>query len=126
MVLFLHFASRGRDLSILTKIDFRFRIIVVTALIAFALYTLVSSAGILPDWLAYKTIIFASLVFCGLMIRLKLRTFAPAFKKLVEGTHSAADSRNVGRSLVSSRPYVFAIWIGLLLNTALSLRLIQP
>ena len=30
----------------------------------------------------------------------------------------------IGRSLVTSRPYVIAIWIGLLINTALSLRLI--
>ena len=124
MVLFLHFASRARDLTILTKIDFRFRIAVITGLIAFALYTLASPDRILADWLAYKTIIFASMVFCGLIIRLKLRVFAPAFKKLVAGTHSASDSRDIGRSLITTRPFVFAIWIGLLLNTALSLRLI--
>jgi len=124
MVLVLHFASRGRDLSILTKIDFRFRLIVVAALIAFALYTLVASPGMLTDWLAYKTIVFACLVFFGLMIRLKLRAFTPAFQKLVEGTFSASDSRQVGQTLVSTRPFVFAIWIGILLNTAWSLRLI--
>jgi hypothetical protein len=58
------------------------------------------------------------------MIRLKLRVFTPAFQKLVAGTFSASDSRQVGQTLVSTRPFVFAIWIGILLNTAWSLRLI--
>lgn len=124
MVLILHFASRGRDLTILAKFDFRFRIVVVMALIAFALYTLLSPARILTDWLAYKMIVFACLVFCGLMIRVKLRKFTPAFKKLAEGTFSATDSRQVGQTLLSTRPFVFAIWIGILLNMAWSLRLI--
>ena len=124
MVLILHFASRGRDLSILTKIDFRFRIAMVTALIGFALYTLFSPDAILTDWLAYKTIVLACLIFLGLMIRLKLRIFAPAFKKLVDGTYNTLDSQTVSSSLVATRPFVFAIWIGILLNTAWSLRLL--
>ena len=124
MVLVLHFASHGRDLKILTKIDFRFRMILVVALIAFSLYTLLGPERILTDWIAYKTIVFASMVFFGLMIRLKLRAFTPAFKKLAEGTFSASDSRQVGQTLVSTRPFVFAIWIGILLNTAWSVRLI--
>jgi hypothetical protein len=124
MVLVLHFASHGRDLRILTKIDFRFRMVMVAVLIAFSLYTLLSPERILTDWIAYKTIVFASMIFFGLMIRLKLRAFTPAFKKLAEGTFSPADSRQVGQTLVSTRPFVFAIWFGILLNTAWSVRLI--
>jgi hypothetical protein len=124
MVLVLHFASHGRDLRILTKIDFRFRMAMVLVLIAFSLYTLLFPEQILTDWIAYKTIVFASMIFFGLMIRLKLRAFTPAFKKLVDGSFSPADSRQVGQTLVSTRPFVFAIWIGILLNTAWSVRLI--
>jgi hypothetical protein len=124
MVLILHFASRGRDLSILTRIDFGFRIVVVASMLGFAFYALGAEANILPDWLGYKIIVFAALVFCGLMIRVKLRPFTAAFTKLVAGTHSDADSRMVGQTLVGTRPFVIAIWIGLLLNTAWSLRLI--
>ncbi len=124
MVLVLGFASSERNLTLLTKFDFIFRTLVVAVLIAFSLYVLLYSPGMLRDWLVYKLIVFALLVFCGLMIRLKLRSFAPAFKKFAMGIHSVADSHIVSRSLTTTRPFVIAIWIGLLLNTAWSVRLI--
>jgi len=126
MVLFLHFASRQRDLRILTRFDFGFRVSLITALIAFAAYTLYSPEKILTSWLAYKLIVFALLILCGLMIRVKLWIFAPAFKQLAGGTHSETESLEVGRSLNATRPFVYLIWFGLLLNTAWSLNLFRP
>ncbi len=123
MVLFLHFASRARDLSFLTKTDFRFRFVVIAVLVAFAVYALTSETRVAPDYISYKLIILALMVLCGLMIRLKLRVFSPAFSNLAKGPLSGADRRDIRTSMVSTRPYVIAIWFGILVNMALSLRL---
>lgn len=124
MVLAIHFLSGKPAQQRLITIDFAFRVVVIAVLLAFPLYVLAYEPGMLRDWAAYKLIVFALMVFCGLMIRIKLRRFTPAFKNLVLGKHDTGDSQAVSRSLSSTRPYVIAIWIGLLLNTAWSVRLI--
>ena len=124
LVLLIHFLSGTSAQKRLISVDFAFRGVVIIGLLAFPLYVLAYEPGMLRDWAAYKLIVFALMVFCGLMIRIRLRRFTPAFKNLALGIQSVKDSRAVSRSLSSTRPYVIAIWIGLLLNTAWSVRLI--
>ena len=124
MVVFLNFTSNQKAKERLFKVDFNFRLVVIAILLVFAAYELLTSSQLLRDWLVYKVIVFAGTIACGLAIRVKLRQFTPAFRKLVEGVHSDADSSAISRSLIETRPYVIAIWIGLLANTAWSVKLI--
>jgi len=123
MVLILHVNSGKRNIVFLTKSDFHFRWIAPIAFVAFAIYSLTSTQRIFPDYISYKLIIFAGTVLCGLMIRVKLRVFAPAFARLVEGVASDADNKAIYDSLVLTRPYVILIWVAILVNVGLSINL---
>lgn len=120
MVLTLHL--RGHGARTLTTIDYWFRVAVIIGLGGYSLYALVADS--MADWLAMKLLVFAALVACGLAVRRKLRPFAPAFAALVDGRATDADNAAIRGSLSATRPFVLAIWLGLLINTALGVHLL--
>ena len=119
MVLTLH--VRGQDAKGLTTFDYWFRVAVVAGLSAHSIYSL--TGGHVATWLAVKLLVFAGLVACGLMVRRGLRPFGPAFAALVQGRAGDEDNAAIRGSLARTRPFVLAIWAGLLVNTALGLHL---
>ena len=75
-------------------------------------------------WVTYKLLIYALMVGCGLMIRIQLKPFVPAFDRMVNDTAGEQDHATISRSIQATRPYVLVIWLGLLASTALGLRVI--
>jgi len=75
-------------------------------------------------WLGWKTLIFAAMVFCGLMIRVNLRPFGAAFGRLLAGSEVDAANDTLRRTIGRCRPWVWCIWAGLFLNAALGLHLL--
>lgn len=123
-VVFLHVGSNKTAKSLLTGLDYWFRVIVAIMLIGVGITALTTGAIALPYWVAIKLAIFGGLIACGLMVRIVLKDFGPAFAKLASGQPSAADNAAIQRSLGRTRPIVVCIWIGLLVSTALGLHLI--
>lgn len=123
MVITLHVAALSKGKALLTTFDFFFRLTLSLGLIVAGLYSLLGS-GTLPGWLAAKLAIFGGLVGCGLVIRIKLRPFGPAFANLASGQVSDDDNAAIRQSLGATRPFVVTIWIGLIASTALGLHLI--
>jgi hypothetical protein len=123
MVIILHMARPGRGKSLLTTFDFFFRLTLSLGLLAAGLYSLLGP-GTLAYWVAAKLAIFGGLVGCGLMVRIKLKPFGPAFANLASGRTCAADNAAIATSLGGTRPFVITIWIGLVANAALGLHLI--
>lgn len=119
MVLTLHI--RGHGAKGLTTFDFAFRVVVVAGLAAYAIYAL--SGQHLAAWLAIKLLVFAGLVACGLMVRRGLRPFGPAFAALAQDRATDTDNAAIRASLANTRPFVIAIWVGLLVNSALGVHL---
>lgn len=115
--------SHGQAL-ILTKVDWWGRVAVISGLLGLAIHSLTAEGLIKVDWVAWKLIVFAGLMVMGLMIRVKLKPFGPAFGKLV--TSGADDEVNatITASLARVKPFVVTIWVGLLINAALGLHLI--
>ncbi|MEJ2535025.1 MAG: hypothetical protein P8008_06065 [Gammaproteobacteria bacterium] len=124
MVLALHFLGHGRDLRILTRVDFWFRALLVVALLAYGALAIAGESGTATPWAGKKLVVFALLVACGLAVRIRLKPFAPAFANLVRGTPSREDNAAIRRSIGGTRPFVVAIWVGLLVNSALGVHLI--
>ena len=122
MVLFLHFGTNKAAKYPVTKIDYWFRVVVVLTLAVAGIAGL--SNGSLQYWVAAKLLIFAGMISCGLAVRMKLRDFGPAFARLAGGNPSAEDNAIIRRSLGGTRPFVLAIWIGLLASAALGLHLV--
>jgi hypothetical protein len=78
----------------------------------------------LPGWLALKITIFATLVACGIAVRFALKPFAAAYVGMV--TDGPSDERNAAMITHMSvvRRYVWVIWVGLFVNTALGLHVV--
>ncbi len=117
MVLVIH--QRGAGAARLARLDFGVRIVIVALLVA---ATLVLPA--LPAWTTLKLLGFAATVVCGLMIRVHLKPFGPAFAQLMAGGRSDEPNRIIAASIARCVPYVIAIWIVLIACAAAGLHLI--
>ena len=125
MVIALHFGHGRAFVPALTRFDFGFRIAVIVVILAAALGGLLIGRPAMPAWVAAKLLVFAALVGCGLFIRLRFRPFMPAFARLVTEGASEEVNRAIRNSLRAVRPYVLAIWAGLVVNAAIGVHLIS-
>ena len=114
-------SSVGQRFPSLTQWDLRLRFAVVGGLLGVGGYAFTID---LPGWLALKITIFATLVACGIAVRFALKPFATAYIGMV--TDGPSDERNAAMITHMSivRRYVWVIWIGLFVNTALGLHVI--
>jgi hypothetical protein len=124
MVLALHFLGHARDLRVLTRVDFWFRAVLVAALLTYGGLAIAGESATATPWAGKKLVVFALLVACGLAVRIRLKPFAPAFAQLASGAPSAEDNAAIQRSIGGTRPFVVAIWVGLLVQSALGVHLI--
>lgn len=125
MVLALHFLAHQRDLQLLTAFDLWFRVALVLSLLATAALAVNAQLTAVSAWAGWKLGIFGLLVGCGLLVRVKLKPFGPAFGRLVSGAAGPKDNQDIRRSIGGSRPFVMIIWLGLLINSALGVHLLR-
>ena len=124
MVITLHKAAQSKGKAMLTTFDFWFRVALSLGLIGVGGAALAGSVAGIAEFVAYKLIIFGGLVGCGLIVRIKLKPFGPAFAKLAQGNATAGDNTAIRSSLDGTRPFVITIWLGLFASAALGLHLI--
>jgi hypothetical protein len=108
----------------LSRFDFFFRIAIVATIFAYLLASLLNPTLISADWVAWKLLIFATLVSCGIGIRIQLKPFVPAFTRLMQDGPSDEINDILEASVQRSRPFVAIIWLGLFLSAALGVHLI--
>jgi hypothetical protein len=123
-VQYLYFSDKQEAKARVTRIDFYLRVLVILLIVGYAGGALATGLWITADWLAVKMLVFAALVGCGLLIRIGLRPFVAAFGQLVTSGPSAEINTALSVTLSKVRPYVYLIWLGLLLNAAIGLHLI--
>jgi len=121
MVLTLHFFHKAAFIPFLTRIDFYFRWIIVVGGIASCLYAV--NIGRFDDtpWIAAKLLIFASMVFSGLMIRINLKGFNTSYVKIIGDNYNDTDNLVMINSLKKAKPWVFYIWAALVLEATLGI-----
>jgi len=124
MVLFLHFSAPGAAKRLLTRIDFYVRVLLILCLLGYAGASLAGAGGSRVPWLTSKLLIYALMVACGLMVRVRLKPFGAAYGRLLTDAASDQDHTDISHSIRASRPFVLAIWLGLLTSTALGLHVI--
>jgi len=121
MVLYLHFAH-GTPLSkIVTKIDFWFRWFLVAYLLWSVIYSFMFTDKLAnAPWVGTKLLVFAAMVFCGLMIRVYIPGYIQGImalrKDIDQRTLSDEMNATMSKSLAKCRPFVLAIWAGLFLE----------
>ncbi len=124
VVLLLHFKHDADYIPALTKFDFYFRWLIVIGLIVSTTYSWVTGRLVDDPWMAGKLLIFAFLVFCGLMIRVGLKDFGATYGKIIADNYNDEDNQKMIKSLDRVRPWVYAIWVGLVIEAALGV--VQP
>lgn len=119
LVLFLHLREGSAAAPAVRRLDLALRWIVIVAVTASATWSLASGRLAEHPWLAAKLYLFAFLVFCGLMIRRGLPPFIAGYAALAAGRETPESDRAMAASLARMRPWVLAIWVGLVASTVL-------
>ena len=107
----------------LSKADFWFRIVFASCLALWALLALAGATTMAP-WVATKLLVFVAMVGCGVMIRINLKPFVPAFTQLMTSGPSESCNVTMETSIARCRPWVWCIWGGLFINAAAGLHLL--
>jgi len=121
MVLVLHYKHHASFIPLLTRVDFYFRWIMVAGLIASTSYSWFSGRLDQDPWMAGKLLVFAALIFCGLMIRIQLKDFGGTYAKIIADNYNDDDNQRMIASLNKVRPWVYSIWVGLIIEAALGI-----
>jgi hypothetical protein len=124
LVLFLHYGEKKPFQKMLQGFDFGFRLALIAALSTYAAISLSGTRGVSADFIAWKLLIFAAIIACSLMVRMRLKPFGPAYNNLLVGKVSQADEDAIEHSIAVTRKWMLLIWLGLLVNAALGLHLI--
>ena len=119
MVLFVHFREGTAAGHRIARIDFAFRWFMIAAICASVAWSVATGRLAAQPWIAAKLLVFAFLIFCGLMIRVGMPPFVAAFRNLAARGASDADNLQLQQSLARVRPWVFAIWAGVLLEAVI-------
>ncbi len=105
----------------LATIDKRFRVFMIFAIIASVIYHW--TTGLLKPypWMAAKLLIFAFLIFCGFMIRVKIPPFIEGFRTLASSGATPESDQKMIAGMSACRPYVLAIWAGVAISAFLGI-----
>jgi len=122
MVLLIHFREGTPLARTLTRIDYWFRWFLILGILVSVSYSWSIGRFVDAPWLAFKILIFAVLVFCGLMIRIYLPPYITGLHKMGSGQNmSDADNAAMISSMSKARPWVLVIWAGLVMEATLGI-----
>ncbi|HET6564705.1 MAG TPA: hypothetical protein VFG52_04770 [Xanthomonadales bacterium] len=124
MVLYQHYGKNRRMQDLLRRFDFGFRLALISVFSTYAAVSLSGPNGVSADFIAWKLLLFASMIACDLMVRIKLKPFGPAFAKLLADKASQEDEDAMEHSLSAIRLWKLVIWLGLVFSAAFGVHLI--
>ena len=119
MVLTIHF-NEGKPIAHkLSSFDFGFRWVMIVAILVSVAYSYRTGRLDPAPWIGMKLVLFAALIFLGLMIRIALKPFATAFRNLAVQGASDSDNTAMQASLAKVRVWVLLLWLILLIQAYL-------
>lgn len=123
IMLIAFFKSPAKHADLAYRADWVVRIAITVGLLAAAVYALIveSPFGVdtNPKWLAGKIIAYALCIFCGIMIRVSLRPFGPAFGALMTTGSTPEVEAGIGGAMKRAVPWVYSIWVLVLIASFL-------
>ena len=119
MVLTIHFGHGSAFAQRLTRFDFWFRWAVIIGVIVSVSYSFATGRLAPAPWIGFKLYLFAFLIFCGVMIRVALKPFIEGLRAIGADAVTEASNAGMRASLGRVRPWVLAIWAGLLVEAYL-------
>ena len=109
--------KEGTDFGkMLATWDRRFRVFMIVAIIASVAYHWTTGPLQPYPWIAAKLLIFAFLIFCGFMIRMKIPPFIDGFKVMASTGPTPESDQKMIDGMAACRPYVLLIWAGVAIS----------
>lgn len=121
LVLLVHAREGSAAGQTLKRVDVWFRWIVIASILASVAHSHWTGRLAGLEWFSAKLLIFAFLIFCGLMIRRLLPPFIQGFRTLATTGPTPESDRLMIDGLARCRPWVLAIWAGILLSAWLGI-----
>jgi hypothetical protein len=103
----------------LARLDEQFRWLVVAVVTLSVIYSSVTDRLAEFPWVTAKILLFAAIVFFGIMVRRRLAPFNDAVERLNGEGDSHALNGDLAKSIAGSRPFVIATWIALAMAAGL-------
>jgi len=108
----------------LVRLDELFRWAVIASVVLSVVYSVVTERLADVPWVTAKLMIFAAVVYFGLMMRKRLAPFALALDELESAGPTTETDRAMSASVSRARTFMFAAWIAL--AVAAGLGMVQP
>jgi hypothetical protein len=121
LVVLVHAKEGSAAGQTLKRVDVWFRWIVIASILASVAHSHWTGRLAGLEWFSAKLLIFAFLIFCGLMIRRLLPPFIQGFRTLATTGPTPESDRLMIDGLARCRPWVLAIWAGILLSAWLGI-----
>ena len=93
------------------RIDLGWRIVLACGLCWDAYQGFIGRGHLFADWLAIKFLLLASMILCGVVIRVRGAGLGPALQKLFTEGSTPDNEAAVIDSFRKTRPFVLAIWV---------------
>lgn len=124
MVLIIYFREGTALGATVNRLDFWFRWGLILAIIVSVSYSIGTDRLVEAPWVAWKLLLFAAIVFFGLIMRIQLMPFVEGLRQLE--TAGASDELNASmtHSLGRAQPMFIAIWAALIIEAGLGI--VQP
>ena len=124
MVLISYFREGTTLAATVDRLDFWFRWGLILAIIVSVSYSVGTDRLVSAPWVGWKLLIFAAIVFFGLIMRIQLIPFFDGLRQLETAGASDEINATMSHSLGRAQPMFLAIWAGLII--AAGLGIVQP
>lgn len=128
LMLSAFFRAPAKHAALTLRADLVVRSSIAVGLLGAALYAFVVDepfgVDTNPKWLAGKVAAYALCIASGIMIRMSLKPFGPAFAALMSTGSTPEVERDISRSMRAAVPWVIAIWV--LVGVAAFLGVFKP
>jgi len=121
LVIAVHAKEGSAAGQTLKRIDVWFRWIVIVSILVSVIHSHWTGRLDGLEWFSAKLVLFAFLIFCGLMIRRNLPPFVEGFRQLAGSGATPESDRLMIDSMARCRPYVLLIWAGIALSALLGI-----
>jgi hypothetical protein len=93
-------------------------LLVVTITVIISIFT---DYFILENWLKFKLGLFGLTVAILIIVNIMFKPFGPAFERLISEGSSPEVEKTISSLIIKGKPWIWSIWIIVVLNTALGL-----
>jgi len=94
----------------LAKWDWRIRYILIAAFVFMGVQSLLTGSPLAAPWLAWKAILFAGVMACGIGIRHFIRRCYPAWPRIWDGRGTPDDEAAVRKALMQATYVLWLLW----------------